>query len=77
MVHTLFLCANDIAREVGALDATIDFVMTNFMAGKEWLDFGISTENDGSYLNLGLINQKETFGGRTVVYYTWKKQINI
>ncbi len=77
LVHTQYLCANDIAREVGALDATIDFVMTNFMAGKEWLDFGISTENDGSYLNLGLINQKETFGGRTVVYYTWKKQINI
>lgn len=33
-----------------------------------YLDFGISNENDGRYLNLGLIEQKEGFGARTVVH---------
>ena len=34
----------------------------------EYLDFGISTEQDGKWLNEGLIFQKEGFGGRAVCY---------
>lgn len=37
-----------------------------------YLDFGISTEDSGKVLNEGLISQKESFGGRTVVYQTWE-----
>jgi len=36
------------------------------------VDFGISTENSGRYLNEGLIAQKEGFGGRTNTYEMWK-----
>lgn len=32
---------------------------------KKYFDFGISTEQNGKYLNEGLIAQKEGFGGRT------------
>ena len=45
--------------------------MIDFSNSKEWLDFGISNEKDGKFLNKGLINQKEGFGGRTMVYNTW------
>lgn len=71
VVHTQYMAANNIAREIGALDLTIKFVIEQYKETKKWLDFGISTENGGSYLNNGLISQKEGFGGRTVVYQTW------
>ena len=74
VVHTQYLCANDYAREVGALDATIERIMSDYNT-KHWFDFGISTENNGKYLNLGLIHQKEGFGGRTIIHSTWEKNI--
>lgn len=72
VVHTQYLAANDEARKVGALDLVIARVMEDYSSIKNWLDFGISTENDGHYLNTGLISQKEGFGGRTNVYETWE-----
>lgn len=72
LVHTQYLAANDTARRIGALDLTINHVKETFKDTKQWLDFGISSENNGLYLNEGLISQKESFGGRTVVYTAWK-----
>lgn len=74
-IHTQYLCANKQAREIGALDATIEKIKENYGTSKRWLDFGISTENNGYFLNEGLINQKEGFGGRTATYYTWSLKI--
>lgn len=70
-VHTQYMAANETAREIGALDLAIATVIEQYRNSKKWLDFGISTENDGHYLNEGLISQKEGFGGRTNVYQTW------
>ena len=72
VVHTQYMAANTIAREIGALDFTISTVMESYKDFKKWLDFGISSEDAGHYLNEGLIAQKEGFGGRTIVYQTWK-----
>ena len=72
VVHTQYMAANEIAREIGALDLTISTVIENYKDSKHWLDFGISTEDAGRYLNEGLISQKEGFGGRTNIYQTWK-----
>lgn len=72
IVHTQYMAANETAREIGALDFTIATIIEMFKASKKWLDFGISTEDAGHYLNEGLIAQKEGFGGRTNVYQTWK-----
>ena len=71
VIHTQYMAANAVAREIGALDLTIKYVMDKYQETKKWLDFGISTEDGGRYLNHGLIAQKEGFGGRTVVYQTW------
>lgn len=71
-IHTQYLCANEKAREIGALDAVINDIIEEYRETKEWLDFGISTEKEGHYLNEGLISQKEGFGGRTNIYTTWK-----
>lgn len=75
VIHTQYMAANELAREIGALDLTISTVIENYKESKQWLDFGISTEDSGHYLNEGLISQKEGFGGRTNIYQTWK--INI
>jgi len=72
VVHTQYMAANDKAREIGALDYTISEVIEKYKQTKRYLDFGISSENAGQYLNEGLIAQKESFGGRTMVYQTWK-----
>lgn len=71
VVHTQYLAANETARQIGALDYVISEVINRYKDSKKWLDFGISTENNGLYLNNGLISQKEGFGGRTITYETW------
>ena len=71
-VHTQYMAANDTARQIGALDLTISFIIDIYKETKTWLDFGISSENAGKILNEGLISQKEGFGGRTNTYMTWE-----
>ncbi len=67
-VHTQYMCVSDEGKEKGALDLLIESVMIDFSEkGFEFLNFGISTENAGKYLNQGLISQKEGFGGRGMV----------
>lgn len=75
VVHTQYLAANDIAREIGALDLCISEIISKYSTSKQFLDFGISTENGGRVLNNGLISQKEGFGARTLVYQTWKMKV--
>ncbi|MEM2995379.1 MAG: GNAT family N-acetyltransferase, partial [Candidatus Bathyarchaeia archaeon] len=41
----------------------------------DYFDFGISTEKEGRFLNVGLITQKEEFGARAVVYDTYEIEV--
>lgn len=75
VIHTQYMAANDKAREIGALDLLVKNIMDMYSDTNVFLDFGISSENNGTFLNEGLISQKEGFGGRTAVYQTW--EINI
>ncbi len=67
-VHTQYMAADETARELGGLDLLIKTLMDKFEGEKTYFDFGISTEDGGRYLNYGLISQKESFGGRGIVY---------
>ncbi len=73
VVHTQYLAASDEGREVGALDFTLAHLIETTFADRQYFSFGISTEQDGRYLNEGLIFQKEGFGARGVVhdFYEW------
>jgi hypothetical protein len=55
-------------RSVGALDLVLAEVIERFSSTHRWVDFGISTERDGRFLNEGLIDYKEGFGARAVNY---------
>lgn len=76
VIHTQYLAANETAREIGALDYCISEIINKYSSTKQFLDFGISSENDGKVLNEGLISQKEGFGGRTLAYQTWELLID-
>lgn len=72
VVHTQYLASSDIGKANGALDMLLHKLITREYADRKYFDFGVSTENGGSYLNEGLIFQKEGFGARSVVYDTYE-----
>ena len=73
VVHSQYIAANWQGRELHALDWLFDRVVEKALENHEFFDFGISTENQGTYLNKQLIYQKEGFGARGICYdwYKW------
>lgn len=72
LVHTQYLANSDYGREYGALDLLLKTLIEKYSKDKKYFDFGISNENNGLYLNKGLIFQKESFGARTMVHNFWE-----
>lgn len=68
VAHTQYLASSDEGRELGALDFVLAKLLDSVYADRRYFSFGISTEQEGRYLNEGLIFQKEGFGGRAVVH---------
>lgn len=75
IVHVQYISANDAGKDLGALDIIFDKLINEDYIECPVFDFGQSTEQNGFYLNEGLIFQKEGFGGRGVVYETYKYEI--
>ena len=65
-VHTQYMANSEEGRKTGTLDFINAKLITLFKERK-YYSFGISTEQEGAYLNEGLIQQKELMGGRAVV----------
>jgi hypothetical protein len=74
VAHGQYQAANDEGLKSGGTDLIFDFLINNYYKDKKYFDFGISTENNGLYLNEGLIHYKEQFGARSVVhdFYEWE-----
>ncbi len=72
VVHTQYLASSESGKKNGALDLLLKTLINEVYADRTYFDFGVSTENGGSYLNEGLIFQKEGFGARSVVYDTYE-----
>lgn len=72
VVHAQYIASSICGREIGALDCLFHHLVDEFAStSHRYFDFGISTEDHGSWLNEGLNFQKEGFGGRSVVYDTY------
>lgn len=70
--HTQYLAVSPEGRTCGALDYILSSLAKSLaIEGFDYLDFGISTECGGKYLNSGLLSQKEGFGARSVTYETY------
>jgi len=72
VAHTQYIASSDEGRKCGALDLLFFHLITERYRNKPYLDFGISTESEGKYLNQGLVDYKEGFGGRAVMYDSYE-----
>ncbi len=68
VVHTQYMANSPEGRKVGALDLIIHHLQTVEFKDRQYLSFGISTENNGKILNEGLTQQKEMFCGRGITH---------
>lgn len=75
LVHVQYISASDHGKRLGALDLLFHVLINNQFTDYQIFDFGQSTEDNGNYLNEGLIFQKEGFGGRGIVYETYKYEL--
>jgi hypothetical protein len=67
VARTQYIAASERGKELGALDFLFDWLLNGAYRSKAFFDFGTSDEDQGRRLNLGLLDQKEGFGARTVV----------
>jgi len=67
VAHAQYIASNAAGRELGALDLLFLDLLER-MRSFRYFDFGISTEENGTRLNRGLIEYKEGFGARAVVH---------
>jgi hypothetical protein len=66
--HVQYIAACQEGREIGALDGIFQHLIETIFVEKSYFDFGISNENEGLHLNIGLVAQKEGFGARAIVH---------
>lgn len=73
VAHAQYISATPDGMNNGALDLLFLEIIEQYRSiGKRYFDFGISTENDGQYLNEQLASFKEGFGGRSVVHHKFE-----
>ena len=77
VAHAQYVSANDEGKKSGALDLILAWLINERYADKRYFDFGISTEAQGRYLNVGLINNKEGFGSRATVYDFYELNLSV
>ncbi len=74
-IHTQYLATTEQGKQIGALDYVISKLIATICNDKRFFSFGISTEQNGKYLNEGLIHQKEGFGGRAIVHDYYEMRV--
>ena len=62
VLHGQYSSTNDVGKQTGAMEAIYERVMFHDYADCHYLDFGSSTEQQGSVINEGLIAHKEGYG---------------
>lgn len=76
VAHIQYIASNDEGKSMGALDLLFDYLINKLYIEKRYIDFGVSVEQGGWFLNEGLLFQKEGFGARSIVYDTYELEIN-
>jgi hypothetical protein len=67
VAHLQYIGSSAEGRESGALDLLMVHLI-GVWRDRRYFDFGAATEQDGRYVNTGLVEFKEGFGARTVVH---------
>ena len=74
VAHTQYMFNTEIGRNISALDYLISCKIEKFQSSKFFFSFGVSTIENGSKINYGLMRQKEAFGAGSGLneIFTWK-----
>ena len=75
VAHVQYISANEIGKDISALDFLFSYLINEEYQNTHYFDFGTSVENQGFYLNEGLIFQKQGFGARGVVYNQYEYEL--
>ncbi|WP_235942090.1 GNAT family N-acetyltransferase [Pontibacter fetidus] len=67
VAHCQYIATTTEGQELGALDMLTDYLFSEIYCSKRYFSFGISTQQGGQHLNYSLVQNKESYGGRTVV----------
>jgi hypothetical protein len=66
VAHCQYIASSNEGRKIGALNQLFTTLMDINLAKYNFFDFGIVNENNGLYLNKGMLAWKERMGGRTI-----------
>jgi hypothetical protein len=75
VAHAQYQGATDLGLELRAPDLILEKLINEYYKDKKYFDLGISTEDNGNYLNEGLISFKERFGARAVVHDAYEMSL--
>ena len=67
VVHCQYIATTPEGKASGALDHLTDHLISKEYVLKSYFSFGVSTEQQGEYLNQDLVRNKESYGGRAIV----------
>lgn len=76
VAHVQYISASEKGKKRAALDVLFDHLINEVFTQVNYFDFGTSVENEGHYLNEGLIFQKQGFGARCVLYQQFEYDVN-
>lgn len=76
VAHTQYIGVSDEGKRIGALDLIMNHLLNDYYVDKKYFDFGISTEAEGRDLNVGLIENKQSFGARAIAYDFYELQLD-
>lgn len=68
VAHSQYMGANAEGHALGATNVLVHHLLTEVYPHKKYFSFGVSTEQQGLYLNEGLAGNKESYGARSVVH---------
>jgi hypothetical protein len=74
VLHAQYIAATDEGKKTGAPDLVLNYLINEYCT-RRYFDFGVSTEDDGRYLNTGLIENKQSFGARAIVHDFYRLDI--
>lgn len=68
VIHAQYIAANEEGYNVCALDYLFFHLIKKVYSSCKYFSFGISNDNEGQFLNVGMVEWKEGFGARTWVH---------
>ena len=76
VAHAQYISSSLEGRSLGALDFLFNHLIENEFSNKMYFDFGIVNENDGKFINEGLLFWKDGFNSEIFSHQFYEIQIN-